>query len=209
MMVAARPPRRSRDGRGPGSCPGPRPRRTPGASRRAPQLGFRRPAATCAGPHLLTTHRSCFGPGWDRSWRRYQPRPACPSRWGRTPRCSTRLDPGRTRDPDPTVRVASGLACGQPAVVESWQGGQHRGPQARVLAEGNNTLGKDQVLQDEGVPRHRPHQDLQGFLGQVAPLSVVGPAAVVEAGEAPSRTWPLLQGGRSGASGNLHVRAAR
>src|SRR6185437_16524865 len=59
----------------------------------------------------------------------------------------------------------------------------------------DNTLTKDQVLRDEGVPRHCPDQDLQGFLGQVAPLSAVGSAAVVEAGEAPSRARPLLQGG--------------
>jgi len=49
------------------------------------------------------------------------------------------------------------------------------------------------VLRDEDLPRHRPHQDLQAFLGQIAALPAVGPAAALESGEAPGRTRPLLQ----------------
>src|SRR6185312_13685776 len=103
-----------------------------------------------------------------------------PLRGGAGP-CSTlrSLIPGRTRNPEPTVLDASGLAWGQSPVVQSWQGSQHRHPR-EVLAEGDYALREDQVLRDEGVPRHVPHQDLQGLLGQVASLPAVGPATIVE-----------------------------
>src|SRR6185369_8225550 len=40
----------------------------------------------------------------------------------------------------------------------------------RESSQRNDTRRKDQVLRDEDLLRHRPHQDLQGLLGQIAVL---------------------------------------
>ena len=117
------------------------------------------------------------------------------------------LIPGRARDPEPTVRVASGLAWGQPPVVKSWQG-----TSTATLAESS---------QRGTIPWGRIR-----FSGMKAsPVTArtrTSKASWVRS--LPSPRWVLLQSlrpvklqagrgrcfrGRSSASGNIRARATR
>jgi hypothetical protein len=97
------------------------------------------------------------------------------------------------RDPDPVEGVpAAGLVNCHTAVVEGWQHGQDRRPQAWVITERRDVLGEYQGFRDKSLPSNPSQQEFQLVLGQIGTRPALDPTDVVRAGEPAGQAWPPL-----------------